>query len=93
MFTHTIARAELFPVNRPETDYSRTVVLNLGSIEPQGFVQSVSGVRQRSRIVKIIFNNTIFGGKGKNNHPQTFQNIFFLVLLVLFFEHSDFVCN
>ena len=30
------------------------VVLNLGSIEPQGFVESVSGVRQRSRILKLF---------------------------------------
>ena len=36
------------------------VVLNLGSIEPQGFLESVSGVWQRWRISKIIFNNTIF---------------------------------
>ena len=31
-----------------------TVVFKLGSIEPQGFVESVSGVRQRSRILIFI---------------------------------------
>ena len=30
------------------------MVLNLGSIEPQGFVESVSGVRQRSRILRLF---------------------------------------
>ena len=32
----------------------RPVVLNLVSIEPQGFVESVSGVRQRSRILRLF---------------------------------------
>ena len=36
------------------------MVLNLGSIEPQGFVKSVSGVRQRSRILRLIFNKNFF---------------------------------
>ena len=30
------------------------MVLNLGSIEHQGFVESVSGVRQRSRILRLF---------------------------------------
>ena len=30
----------------------KAVVLNLGSIEPKGFVKSVSGVRQKSRILR-----------------------------------------
>ena len=30
------------------------MVLNLGLIEPQGFVESVSGVRQRSRILRLF---------------------------------------
>ena len=34
--------------------YVRTVVLNLGSIEPQGFVESVLGVRQRSIILRLF---------------------------------------
>ena len=57
---------------------SRTVVLNLGSMEPQGFVESVSGVRQRSRILRLF---------------STIPFFEIHVLLVLFFEHSDFVCN
>ena len=60
-------------------EWRRAVVLNLGSIDPQGFVESVSGVRQRSRILIFI------------------ELWVFLceihVSLVLFFEHSDFVCN
>ena len=62
----------------------RAVVFNLGSIEPQAFVESVSGVRQRSRILRLF--STLICSK-----------VMFLceihVLLVLFFEHSDFVCN
>ena len=66
-----------YPTFTPETI---TWVLNLGWIEPQGFVGSVSGVAEVKNS-KTIFNNTIFGGKGKQNtniHPQTFQNKFFL---------------
>ena len=51
------------------------MVLNLGSIEPQGFVESVSGVRQRSRILRLF---------------PTIPFFEIHVLLVLFFEHSDF---
>ena len=51
----------------------KPVVLNMGSIESQGFVESVSGVRQRSRFLRPFF----------EVH----------VLIVLFFEHSDSVCN
>ena len=50
----------------------KPVVLNLGSIEPQGFVESVSEVRQRSRYLRLF--STIC----KNIHPQTFANMFFL---------------
>ena len=35
-------------------EWRRAVVLNLGSIDPQGFVESVSGVRQRTRILIFI---------------------------------------
>ena len=55
---------------------SSTVVPNLGSIEPQGFVESVSGVLQRLRIPKLFSTN------GKNIHPQTFQNILSLVTCI-----------
>ena len=58
--------------------YSSSVVLNLGSIEPHGFVESVSGVRQRSIILRLF---------------STIPFFKIHVLLVLFFEHSDFVCN
>ena len=57
---------------------SSALVLNLGSIEPQGFVESVSGVQQRSRILRLC---------------STIPFFEIHVLLVLFFEHSDFVCN
>ena len=43
--------------DRPGVDalsLSRSVVLNLGSIEPQGLVESVSGVRRRSRILRLF---------------------------------------
>jgi len=33
---------------------SKSVVLNLGSIEPQGFLESVSGILQRSRILRLF---------------------------------------
>ena len=52
-----------------------------GLDEPQGFVESVSGVRQRSRILRLF--STI----------PFYEIHVLLVLLVLFFEHSDFVCN
>ena len=43
---------------------SISVVLNLGSIESQGFVELVSGVRQRSTILILFSTFTLFGGKG-----------------------------
>ena len=59
-------------------DNTRPVVLNLGSIEPQGFVESVSGAQHRSRILRLF---------------STLPFLEIHVLLVLFFEHSDFVSN
>ena len=70
--THHTTELRFAPYN-----YSRSVVLNLGLIEPQGFVESVSRVRQRSRILRLF---------------STIPFFEIHVLLVLFFEHSDFVC-
>ena len=39
---------------------SMSVVLNLGSIKPQGFAESVSGVSAEVKNSKTIFNNTKF---------------------------------
>ena len=61
---------------------SSTVVVNLGSIELQRFVESVSVVQQRSRILRLFSTIPFFGGKGKHIHPQTFQNILCLVTFI-----------
>ena len=34
--------------------FTRPVVRNMGSIKPEGFVESVSGVRQRYRILRLF---------------------------------------
>ena len=44
-FYYAIRQWTLFNNN---SNYSRSVVLNLGSIEPLGFDEAVSGVRRRS---------------------------------------------
>ena len=60
----------------------RAVVLNLGSIEPQGFVESVSGVRQRTRILRLFSTIPFFAENVKtfiHKHFKTysfFSNIY-----------------
>ena len=46
-------KVKVVKLNMIIIDY-RTVVLNLDLIEPQGFVESVSGVWQRSRILRLF---------------------------------------
>ena len=45
---------EIYPTLDPPLYLFIPVVLNLCSIEPQGFVESVSGVRQRYRILRLF---------------------------------------
>ena len=88
-----LAGSQWLILNSSWKESFRQVVLNLGSIKPQGVVESVSGVQQMSRILRLFSTIPFLAERVKTFIHKHLKKNSFLFCWFCFFEHNYFVCN